>query len=142
MNDISRRTDSILSIRTNLIEIVAVAVVVGIGVNLLAAGIVAHFGWSSAMTSWLGIILVLGGYGYLGWRAIPRINKKLVFEGVFVVTRRNNRVNLDLWYTAPPTKGGDNHGKFTVHRSPDPPDGGGGFDESHPERVSAVDPAF
>jgi hypothetical protein len=33
-----------------------------------------------------------------------------------------NRVNLDLWYTAPPTKGGDRHGKFTVYRHSDPPD--------------------
>src|SRR6266511_5360764 len=92
MNEIFGRTDSILSVRASLIEIVAVAVVVGLGVNLLAAGIVARFGWSGAMTILLGAVLVLGGCGYLWWRASPRINKKLVFEGVFVVTRRNNEV--------------------------------------------------
>jgi hypothetical protein len=92
MNEISGRTDSILSIRANLIEIVAVAVVVGLGVNLLAAGIVTRFGWSGAMTILFGAVLVLGGCGYLWWRASPRVNKKLVFEGLFVVARRSNEV--------------------------------------------------
>ncbi|SRR6266511_3014257 len=41
------------------------------------------------------------------------------------------RVNLDLWYAEPPTKGGHRHGHITVRRSPDPPYGGLGFDQSH-----------
>src|SRR6266850_1568164 len=47
------------------------------------------------------------------------------------------RVNLDLWYTRPPTNGGPRHGHVTVHRSPEAPDGGPGFDQSHRGRVSA-----
>jgi hypothetical protein len=42
------------------------------------------------------------------------------------------RVNLDLWYAVPPTKGGHSYGHVTVRRSPDPPDRGTRFDQSHP----------
>jgi hypothetical protein len=31
------------------------------------------------------------------------------------------KVNLDLWYPRPPTKGGYYHGNITVRRSPEPP---------------------
>src|SRR6266850_3845133 len=41
------------------------------------------------------------------------------------------RVNLDLWYAVPPTKGGHRYGNVTVRRSPDPPDRGPRFDQSH-----------
>jgi predicted TIM-barrel fold metal-dependent hydrolase len=43
-----------------------------------------------------------------------------------------NRVNLDLWYAVPPTKGGHSYGNVTVRRSPDPSDRGTRFDQSHP----------
>jgi hypothetical protein len=36
----------------------------------------------------------------------------------------DTRVHLDLWYPRPPTKGGHRHGKFAIHRYPDPPHGG------------------
>jgi hypothetical protein len=52
------------------------------------------------------------------------------------------RVNLDLWYAGPPTKGGHGHGHVTVRRSADPPDRGARVDQSHGGRVSAVSPAL
>jgi hypothetical protein len=48
-----------------------------------------------------------------------------------VIGQGNNRVNLDLWYSGPPMKGGHRHGHVTVHRSADPPNRGAGFDQSH-----------
>ena len=54
----------------------------------------------------------------------------------------HDRVNLDLWYTGPPTKGGHSHGHVTVRRSPDPLARGPGFDQSHRGRVSAVGPVL
>jgi hypothetical protein len=45
--------------------------------------------------------------------------------------RKINRVNLDLWYTAPPMKGGLRHGHVTVRRSPDPPHRATRLDQSH-----------
>ena len=50
------------------------------------------------------------------------------------------RVNLDLWYPGPPMKGGHHQGNVTVRRSPEPPDRGARFDQSHRERVAAVGP--
>src|SRR5262245_4936747 len=50
------------------------------------------------------------------------------------------RVHLDLTSTGPPRKGGHSYGHVTVRRSPDPPDGGPGFDQSHHERIPAVGP--
>jgi putative transposase len=44
----------------------------------------------------------------------------------------NTRVNLDLWYAVSPTKGGHSYGNVTIRRSPDPPDRGPRFDQSHP----------
>jgi acetyltransferase-like isoleucine patch superfamily enzyme len=58
-----------------------------------------------------------------------------VWLGVGVI-----RVNLDLWYPRPPMKGGHGHGNVTVRRSPNPPDRGARFDQSHRERVTAVGP--
>jgi hypothetical protein len=52
------------------------------------------------------------------------------------------RGHLDLKYTGPPRKGGCSYGHVTVRRSPDPPDGGAGFDESHRGRISAVGPTL
>jgi hypothetical protein len=56
--------------------------------------------------------------------------------------QENIRVNLDLWYIGPPTKGGHRHGHVTVRRSADPPDRGARFDQSHGGRVVAVSPAL
>src|SRR5882724_11774284 len=56
--------------------------------------------------------------------------------------RINLRVNLDLWYPVPPTKGGHSHGQFTIRRRPDSPHGGAGFDQSHVGGVAAVGSAF
>src|SRR6266850_5577329 len=52
------------------------------------------------------------------------------------------KVNLDLWYPVPPTKGGHSHGQFTIRRRPDPPHGSAGFDQSHVGGVAAVGSAF
>jgi hypothetical protein len=50
----------------------------------------------------------------------------------------DNRVHPDLWYPGPPRKGGHRHGDLTLHRSPDAPDRGARFDQSHRERVGAA----
>ena len=52
-----------------------------------------------------------------------------------------NRVNLDLWYPVPATKGGHSHGALTVHRHPDPADSGSRCDPPHVGGVSAGSPA-
>jgi hypothetical protein len=46
---------------------------------------------------------------------------------------QNMRVNLDLWYPGPPTRGGHPYGSFTLRRSTDAPDRGARFDQSHRE---------
>src|SRR5882724_9941622 len=53
-----------------------------------------------------------------------------------------NRVNLDLCYPGPPTKGGQSHGTCTMCRCQDPPHGGPGFDQSHRGRVCPVGPVL
>jgi hypothetical protein len=50
------------------------------------------------------------------------------------------RVHLDFWYPAPPPKGGHRQGYFTARRSPDPPHGGAGFDQSHRGCVAGLGP--
>ncbi len=57
-------------------------------------------------------------------------------------TGKENRVNLDLWYPMPPTKGGDDHGHVTVRRSPDPTHRGARSHQPHREGVSGIGPAF
>jgi hypothetical protein len=66
-----------------------------------------------------------------GWsdRALPRGEED--HPVVNVTWYDANRVNLDLWYPVPPMKGGHRHGKCTVRRSPEPPHGGSGFDQSY-----------
>jgi hypothetical protein len=55
----------------------------------------------------------------------------LTYETSHCFVVETTRVHLDLWYPGPPTKGGPRHGHVTVRRSPDPPHGGPGFDQSH-----------
>jgi hypothetical protein len=49
-----------------------------------------------------------------------------------------NRVYRDLWYNAPPMKGGTPYGRFTVRRSVVPSDGVSGFHEPDPRGVSEL----
>ena len=77
-------------------------------------------------------------YGELG-DAVDRAQAALVTTlGGTIIEPGHYRINLDLWYAGPPTKGGHRHGHVTVRRSADPPDRGARFDQSHGGRVSAV----
>jgi hypothetical protein len=68
--------------------------------------------------------------------AMDKINDRW---GEFVVTpalmmgMEDIRVNLGLWYSEPPMKGGHSYGSFTLRRSTDAPDRGARFDQSHRE---------
>ena len=85
---------SILSIRSNLVELVAVAVGIGLGISLAATGLSLRLvlDQSGTVQLWLGSLLTVGGCLYLASRAVPKVNKSLGFEGVFVVRKINNEV--------------------------------------------------
>ena len=82
----------ILSIRSNLVELVAVAVAIGLGISLAATGLSLRLGLSGTVQLWLGILLTVGGCSYLVSRAVPKINRSFVFKGVLVVRKINNEV--------------------------------------------------
>jgi putative transposase len=91
---------------------------------------------SLAFTSRLeraGVAISMDGRG----RALDHIFVERLWR---TVKYEDIRVNLDLWYPRPPMKGGHGHGNVTVRRSPNPPDRGARFDQSHRERVTAVGP--
>ena len=93
MNIHGRRTDlSILSIRSNLVELVAVAVVIGFGISLAATGLSLRLDQSGTVQLWLGTLLTVGGCLYLVRRVVPKVNKSFGFEGVLVVRKINNEV--------------------------------------------------
>ena len=83
---------SILSIRSNLVDLVAVAVAIGLGIGLAATGLSLRLDQSGAVQLWLGTLLTVGGCSYLVSKAVPKVNKSFVFEGVLVVRKINNEV--------------------------------------------------
>ena len=83
---------SILSIRSNLVELVAVAVAIGLGISLAATGLSLRLDQPGTVQLWLGALLTVGGCSYLVSRAIPKVNKSFVFGGVLVVRENNNEV--------------------------------------------------
>ena len=93
MNDHRRPGDlNILSIRSNLVNLVAVAVAIGFGISLAATGLSLRLDQSGTVQLWFGALLTVGGFLYLLSRALPNVNKSVVFDGVLVVRKINNEV--------------------------------------------------
>lgn len=83
---------SILTIRSNLVDVVAVAVAIGLGIGLAATGLSLRLDQSGTVQLWLGTLLTVGGCSYLVSKAVPRVNKSFTFEGVLVVRKIKNEV--------------------------------------------------
>ena len=93
MNGQGRSADlSILSIRSHLVNLVAVAVAIGFGISLAATGLSLHLDQSGTVQFWLGTLLTVGGCLYLVNRAAPQFNKSFSFNGVLVVRKTDNEV--------------------------------------------------
>jgi len=87
-----RQTESVVSIRANLLELTAVAILIGLGVNLLASGIVLQVNWSGRPILLLGIVVTAVGFGYLVVRTAARMKRKFSFEGILPVTGKSHDV--------------------------------------------------
>jgi hypothetical protein len=86
------QTESVISTRASLLEVVAVAVCVALGVNCLAAGIALQLRFSGWALIGLGASLAALGGAYLVARAAPRINGKFSFEGILPVKGKQHEV--------------------------------------------------
>lgn len=71
MEQSSRHTKAIVSIRANLLELVVIAIVIALGVNILAGMILStmpnHTWWAGLG----GVVLIGVGLAYLVARAVP-----------------------------------------------------------------------
>jgi hypothetical protein len=82
----------ILSGRTNLIEIIVVAILIALGVNLIADGLVIHAKLAPLTSVILGLIVSLISILYLVVRALGHRTRSRSYAGFFVYDRKKNEV--------------------------------------------------
>jgi hypothetical protein len=84
--------ESVVTVRAGLLEIVAVAGGIALGVNLLATGIASRLASPTWLVPVVGAALVLTCFGYLVARTTPRINREFSFDGVLPVAEDPRQV--------------------------------------------------
>jgi hypothetical protein len=89
---IHHHTASVISLRANLLEVVATAICIALGVNCFAAGLALQLEWPGWALLVLGACLGAGGSAYLAARAAPRINGEFSFQGVLAVNGKEHDV--------------------------------------------------
>jgi hypothetical protein len=87
--EIASHTESLASARGYAAELIAVAVTIALGVNLLSSGLVPLIQASSSETTWAGALLILAGCVYLAWRTRPNLYRQVTGEAALVL-RRNS----------------------------------------------------
>lgn len=86
------QTESIVATRANLLELIAVAVCIALGVHLLGGGILLLLKWPTRAIAALGAGLIILGCSYLVARIAPRISRRFSFEGVLAVSGKTHKV--------------------------------------------------
>lgn len=82
----------ILSGRTNLIEIVVVAILIALGVNLVADGLIIHARLAPLTSILLGLMVILISILYLVARVLGRRTRSRSYTGFFIYDRNKNEV--------------------------------------------------
>ena len=92
MNKSHDQTESIVATRANLLELMAVAVCIALGVHLLGGGLLLHVNWSASAVTILGVALIILGGSYLVVRVAPSISRRFSFQGVLAVAGNAHEV--------------------------------------------------
>lgn len=86
MSDEQKRSiETITSLRASLFDLVAITVVLALGINLIASGIVATFALSGQLTIIVGVVCCVLGLAYLSMKVRPVNSRRFEFEGVIPV---------------------------------------------------------
>ena len=92
------QTESILALRANFLELLAVAIGIALGVNLMAGGALLLLGWSGLAVGGLGAAFTISAGVYLVYRIAPRINQHFSFEGLLpVIADGHEVINIDRY---------------------------------------------
>jgi hypothetical protein len=86
------QTASVISLRATLLEVVATAICIALGIHCVAIGLALQLGWPGWALIVLGACLSAGGSVYLAARAAPRINGEFSFQGVLPVKGKEHDV--------------------------------------------------
>lgn len=86
------QTASVISLRATLLEVVATAIFIALGVNCVAEGLAVQLGWPGWALILVGASLSVGGGAYLAARATPRINGEFSFKGVLPLKGKEHDV--------------------------------------------------
>jgi hypothetical protein len=92
MNRPHDQTELIAATRANLLELLAVAVCIALGVHLVGGGVLLQMGWPTLAVTALGAGLIILGCGYLVARVAPRLSRRFSFQGVLAVTGKSHEV--------------------------------------------------
>ena len=85
MRKTSEHLETLASTRAYLAELIAVAIAISFGVNLLAGGFVPLFAITPSISVVFGIGMVTLSCAYLAWRVGPRIKRKMKLTGAFIL---------------------------------------------------------
>ncbi len=97
MSDIKKRSiEAITELRAGLFEIVAVAVLLALGINLLSSGIIAVLGLQGWAIVLLGITCGVLGIAYLLMKLRPANNRRFEFHGVLPISMSKERKVLPV----------------------------------------------
>ncbi len=92
MKESHGHTESVISLRASLLELVATAICIALGVHWVAAGLATQFQWPGLVWVVLGASLSVLATVYLATRAAPRINGEFSLQGVLPLKGKDHQV--------------------------------------------------
>lgn len=86
MSDEQKRSiEAITSLRASFLDLVAITVVLALGINLIASGIVAAFNLSGQLTVIVGVACCILGFAYLSMKVRPANSRRFEFQGIMPI---------------------------------------------------------
>lgn len=82
--------ESLVRVRRNSLEVIALAVVLALGINLVATGLPSVLALSAECTATVGIVLTCAALIYLGIRLQPLTARTLKLSGVLLTSKGNS----------------------------------------------------
>ena len=86
-----RSLETIITLRTSLLETAISGVVLALGINLIAAGVVVAIGLPGWIITLLGLICCALAIAYLLTRVKPANSRRFEFEGAFLLRKGDDR---------------------------------------------------